>query len=561
MRINANAGSPVVIYNPDYEVTGLSAEEKARNFIVNNLDLLHLNEMVDLDLSLEHVSTSSVNSMWTTVRYRQIYHGIPVYGSEIVITFHTNLNKVKMVVIIYQHEINLHEEIIQSPKQTESIIIQKTVHKYAHGDVGKLQTYTVPEKVAYYQHDSNQTILAWKMQFVDQTNYEEMEILFDDKTGDVALEKYLSGNNKNTKNAKATQNQNMASLTPLSDKKKQLREIKLKSNTYAQELLTKIAIAAIQTNHTETNTTLIGGLIQNVLDFITSPFDFLRPDINSTDPFISSSDAENATTPLGLFFPLINRPIQFVQSWIDFFNSLRQCTVSVFNVSSQCVFFVTEQPSSAPSTAPSAFYTVNPNTPVFGYVFDPDPISKSGRKYGELGFTDNSDSTNPVIERYMSIVNLLDVDYSWGLYALQGPYAAIIDSETPLNGLFEQKSPHFLFTRDQDAFEAVNCYYHIDTVMRYINEDLDIRVKPSLYSRGVRFDPHGGGGQADTSNYRTTVQELSFGLGGVDDAEDAEVIIHELGHGIHHWLTGSGVLNQNEGLSEVCEAKTNDRSL
>ncbi len=41
---------------------------------------------------------------------------------------------------------------------------------------------------------------------------------------------------------------------------------------------------------------------------------------------------------------------------------------------------------------------------------------------------------------------------------------------------------------------------------------------------------------------------MEFGQGGVDDAEDADVILHELGHGIHHWLSG-GVSNA-DGLSE-----------
>src|SRR5262249_28097644 len=42
---------------------------------------------------------------------------------------------------------------------------------------------------------------------------------------------------------------------------------------------------------------------------------------------------------------------------------------------------------------------------------------------------------------------------------------------------------------------------------------------------------------------------LSFGEGGVDDAEDSDVIIHELGHGVHDWITGGG-LSQVNGLSE-----------
>jgi hypothetical protein len=54
---------------------------------------------------------------------------------------------------------------------------------------------------------------------------------------------------------------------------------------------------------------------------------------------------------------------------------------------------------------------------------------------------------------------------------------------------------------------------------------------------------------ADNSHYLGGTQRLAFGDGGVDDAEDADVIVHELGHGLHDWITGGG-LSQTEGLSE-----------
>jgi len=84
--------------------------------------------------------------------------------------------------------------------------------------------------------------------------------------------------------------------------------------------------------------------------------------------------------------------------------------------------------------------------------------------------------------------------------------------------------------------------------MRYINEDLKIPVRPSMYEGGVRVDPHGLNG-SDNSHYLSATQELAFGEGGVDDAEDADVLVHELGHGIHDWLTG-GSYSRVEGLSE-----------
>jgi len=84
--------------------------------------------------------------------------------------------------------------------------------------------------------------------------------------------------------------------------------------------------------------------------------------------------------------------------------------------------------------------------------------------------------------------------------------------------------------------------------MRYINQTLGITLMPFQYTGGVKFDPHGFNGE-DNSHYLSSIGAVAFGDGGVDDAEDISVIIHELGHGIHDWLT-SGSLSQVQGLSE-----------
>lgn len=469
MRVNTRTGAPVAIYNPDYEVTGSSAEEKALSFIVNNLDMLHLNHLmstddVDLDLYLQHASTTTVTSIWTTVRYRQIHQGIPVYGSDIAITFNTN-NKVKMVVMNYEHEVQLNENIIESPKQTTDTIIDKTVAKYAGGQANKLQLYGTPEKVVLYQHDLNRTILAWKIQFVDENNYyEEKEVLYDDKTGDVALERSLTGDVKE----REEMGRNEGNEILPTKKKKNLRTVvrEEKNTNRAVQAFTDTKLI----NFILDLFTKIRGLFQNVVEFL------LFDSFNSTD------ESEK--------------------------------------------FFA-----------------------AYGNVFDPDPISTSGGSYGDSGLIDDSDQNNDVLNAQMSNVTLLNVTYINGTYSLDGPYASIVDVESPFTGTFEQNTSDFMFTRNQSGFEAVNCYYHIDAMMRYINEDLEISVMPTEYSGGVRFDPHAVNGE-DNSNYKQGTQMLYFGDGGVDDGEDSDVIVHELGHGIHHWLTGSRDLNVNEGLSE-----------
>lgn len=183
-----------------------------------------------------------------------------------------------------------------------------------------------------------------------------------------------------------------------------------------------------------------------------------------------------------------------------------------------------------------------------GNIFNPDPLSSSGSTYGTGGFEDNSDATNSDLDGQLSSVTLLDITQSGNTFSLTGPFASIVDHEAPFNGDFSQNSSDFSFDRNDDAFEAVMCYYFVDESMRYINNTLGISLTPFQYTGGVQIDPHGLNG-ADNSHYTQGSGRIAMGEGGVDDAEDADVIIHELGHGIHHWITNGG-LSQNEGLSE-----------
>ena len=182
-----------------------------------------------------------------------------------------------------------------------------------------------------------------------------------------------------------------------------------------------------------------------------------------------------------------------------------------------------------------------------GNVFKPDPLTTATAVYGG-SYVDGSDANASVLTAQLMNVSLLDITLSAGVYSLVGPYAEIRDFEAPNKGLFTQASSAFNFDRNADGFEAVNTYYHIDAAMRYLNTTAGVAVMPYQYVGGVRFDPSGLSG-ADNSHYLSGSGSLAFGEGGVDDAEDADVIIHELGHGIHDWIT-SGGLSQVNGLSE-----------
>ena len=89
----------------------------------------------------------------------------------------------------------------------------------------------------------------------------------------------------------------------------------------------------------------------------------------------------------------------------------------------------------------------------------------------------------------------------------------------------------FIYDRTQDEFEQVMAYYWITEAQKYI-QSLGFGTRYRAVNKEpqrVRINQWG----ADNSFATTHKDELRFGKGGVDDAEDAEVILHEYGHAIH----------------------------
>ncbi len=193
-------------------------------------------------------------------------------------------------------------------------------------------------------------------------------------------------------------------------------------------------------------------------------------------------------------------------------------------------------------------YTDSTGTQGVGTVFNPDPLTRSRKTYGSTGFLDNNDLDSDSLTAQLIPVTLLNIKKTSGTFYLEGPYCKITDDESPFDGIFSRADSLFSCTRGQNAFEAVNTYFHIDRAMRYINEYLGVPIMPIQYTGGAQVDPHGLGGD-DNSHYTPSTGKIAWGEGGVDDAEDEDVLNHELGHALHDWVTG-GNLSQEDGLSE-----------
>jgi len=180
-------------------------------------------------------------------------------------------------------------------------------------------------------------------------------------------------------------------------------------------------------------------------------------------------------------------------------------------------------------------------------IYNPDPLSQTQHAYAG-NYSDNNDATNVDLDNARVSVTLPEIDLTSGVYKLKSSFVEIKDFEAPNKGLFTQATSAFIFNRNQDGFEAVNAFYHLDNSLRYINQTLGITCRPSLNSGVLQFDPSGLSA-ADNSHYLPATDQIAFGEGGVDDAEDADVLLHEFGHGIHDWMT-NGSSSSAQGLGE-----------
>ncbi|MEM7037805.1 MAG: M36 family metallopeptidase, partial [Bacteroidota bacterium] len=129
-----------------------------------------------------------------------------------------------------------------------------------------------------------------------------------------------------------------------------------------------------------------------------------------------------------------------------------------------------------------------------------------------------------------------------------GPYVTIQDLEAPNTAIATSSDGTFNYTRSQQGFEDVMVYYHIDSYQRYV-QNLQFYT---LQNSPLKVDPHGLNGQ-DNSHFvpQGSNSRLGFGEGCVDDAEDADVIIHEYGHALSYaGSPGSNSGTERNGLDE-----------
>jgi len=196
----------------------------------------------------------------------------------------------------------------------------------------------------------------------------------------------------------------------------------------------------------------------------------------------------------------------------------------------------------------NAYHALHPNdTTLQLKVFNPDPLTTAGFTYGgdpQGLLIDNNDQDIGALNNQRQTKSIKG-EYRNGTFQLRNSRIVLQDFENPVAPVVTRTSPIFDFTRAQSGFEDCNAYYHLTTYQNHMQS-----LGFNLCEDTVFVDPHGWNGQDQSSfsYFPSGGGNLSLGEGGVDDAEDADVIVHEYGHAISY----SAAPNTNNGTERRC---------
>jgi hypothetical protein len=152
-------------------------------------------------------------------------------------------------------------------------------------------------------------------------------------------------------------------------------------------------------------------------------------------------------------------------------------------------------------------------------VFDPNPVATAA-KWRDL-LTPGGRPRRPPKTAYRTDT-LQDLKPGRVLDGLRA-------STRPTRNRVSEGSRHYEYDSTHPGFLEAMAYFHVNRTLAYL-ETLGYAGRRAIFTGPVPIDAHGT--DEDSSWYSPDDRSLTFGTGGVDDAEDAEVILHELGHAV-----------------------------
>ena len=179
-------------------------------------------------------------------------------------------------------------------------------------------------------------------------------------------------------------------------------------------------------------------------------------------------------------------------------------------------------------------------------LFDPNPVvtlqDNTLREPGIDMFGVDTDLNDAKLTAALVALPIRDVDVpQTAAGRLVGPWVSV-QGPAPLPPTLD-----LAFTRNDPRFETAMAYAHLDRLQRYFQAlgFTDVNAEPQdVYTLPILG--------FDNSFYLPAGDLIAFGAGGIDDAEDAEVIVHEYGHAVQDaQVPGWGAAHEGGAMGEA----------
>ena len=162
-----------------------------------------------------------------------------------------------------------------------------------------------------------------------------------------------------------------------------------------------------------------------------------------------------------------------------------------------------------------------------GLVFSPNPVQRTGN----TSLTDGNDGDTATLDNARSSV--LETNLAPAITTVRGDFADLTGTGISqlgtlpyVPGAAQVAARNYSYQRSDDRFEEANVYYAITEAQKLI-QALGFN---DANNRSIPVDVHFYA--EDNSFYSPGDRGLHFGDGGVDDAEDADIVLHEYGHSV-----------------------------
>ncbi len=208
----------------------------------------------------------------------------------------------------------------------------------------------------------------------------------------------------------------------------------------------------------------------------------------------------------------------------------------------------------------NSYYQQQDST-VIGKVFFPDPLTSSRHLFTDTASITPTDSTPVVVlygnnngadEPWMDAQQLtvsFKANYSDSVFTLSSPYVLVTNYDTfpPNTPPAISTNGQFNFNRSQSGFQDVNAFYHISRHRDYVSA-LGFNCADSI----VWIDTHALFEDNSYFSPGDYPRRIYYGIGGVPDAEDADVVVHEYCHSLsYNCAPGSNVGLERTSLDEA----------